>query len=39
VALLVLLVAAAVCLMVLPGLLRKQNLDWRTWMRRQVLRR
>lgn len=38
-ALLVLLIAAAVCLMVLPGLLRKQNLDWRTWMRRQVLRR
>ena len=37
--LLVLLLAAAVCLMVLPGLLRRQKLDWRTWVRRQVIRR
>lgn len=37
--LLVLLLAAAVCLMVLPGLLRRNQLDWRTWVRRQVLRR
>lgn len=37
--LLVLLLAAAVCLMVLPGLLRRNQLDWRTWMRRQVMRR
>nr|WP_297350460.1 type III secretion inner membrane ring lipoprotein SctJ [uncultured Caldimonas sp.] len=33
-----LLVVAAVCVMLLPGLLKKHNLDWR-WMRRQVLRR
>ncbi|MBX3621597.1 MAG: type III secretion inner membrane ring lipoprotein SctJ [Rhizobacter sp.] len=37
--LLVLLLAAAVCLMVLPGLLRRHDLDWRTWVRRQVIRR
>ncbi|MGJ7603934.1 type III secretion system inner membrane ring lipoprotein SctJ [Variovorax sp. LT1R20] len=34
-----LLLLAAVCLMVLPALLRRQGLDWRSWMRRQVLRR
>jgi type III secretion protein J len=34
-----LLLAAAVCVMVLPTLLRRQGLDWRTWVRRQVLRR
>lgn len=34
-----LLLVAAVCLMVLPTLLRRQGLDWRTWARRQVLRR
>jgi type III secretion protein J len=37
--LLVLLLAAAACLMVLPGLLRRNGLDWRTWVRRQVIRR
>ena len=37
--LLVLLLAGAVCLVVLPSLLRRQKLDWRTWARRQVLRR
>lgn len=31
--------AAAVALMALPGLLRRQGLDWRTWVRRQLLRR
>jgi type III secretion protein J len=39
VVLLGLLLAAAVCLMALPTLLRRQGLDWRTWVRRQVLRR
>lgn len=39
VTLLVLLTAGAVSLMVLPMLLRRQGLDWRTWMRRQLLRR
>ncbi|MDR6537772.1 type III secretion system inner membrane ring lipoprotein SctJ [Variovorax soli] len=34
-----LLLAAAVCLMVLPGLLRRQGLDWSSWSRRQVFRR
>jgi type III secretion protein J len=34
-----LLLAAAVCLMVLPGLLRRQGLDWRSWTRSQVFRR
>ena len=34
-----LLLAAAVCVMALPTLLRRQGLDWRTWVRRQVLRR
>jgi len=34
-----LLLLAAVCLMVLPGLLRRQGLDWRGWTRRQVFRR
>jgi len=34
-----LLLAAAACLMVLPALLRRQGIDWRTWARRQVLRR
>lgn len=37
--LLVLLLAAAACLVALPGLLRRQQLDWRTWVRRQVIRR
>ena len=37
--LMVLLFAAAVCLLLLPGLLRRQNLDWRTWARRTVLKR
>jgi type III secretion protein J len=37
--LLVLLLAAAACLMVLPSLLRRNGLDWRTWVRRQVIRR
>lgn len=32
-----LLLLAAVCLMALPTLLRRQGQDWRTWMRRQVL--
>ena len=32
-----LLLLAAVCLMVLPTLLRRQGQDWRTWRRRQVL--
>ena len=39
VALLVLLLGAAACLMVLPSLLRRRGLDWRDWMQRQVLRR
>jgi type III secretion protein J len=39
VVLLGLLLAAAVCVMVLPSLLRRNGLDWRTWVRRQVLRR
>jgi type III secretion protein J len=39
VVLLVLLSAAAVALMVLPTLLRRQGLEWRSWMQRQVLRR
>lgn len=34
-----LLLVAAVCLMVLPTLLRRQGLDWRNWTRRQVFRR
>ncbi|QNK67338.1 type III secretion system inner membrane ring lipoprotein SctJ [Variovorax sp. PAMC26660] len=34
-----LLFLAAVCLMALPALLRRQGLDWRQWMRRQVLKR
>ncbi|NVM90477.1 type III secretion system inner membrane ring lipoprotein SctJ [Variovorax sp. SG517] len=34
-----LLLVAAVCLMVLPVLLRRQGVDWRNWARRQVLRR
>jgi len=37
--LLVLLIGAAVSLMVLPTLLRRRGLDWRTWMQRAVLRR
>lgn len=37
--LLVLLLASAVCLMVLPGLLRRNGIEWRTWVRRQVIRR
>jgi type III secretion protein J len=37
--LLILLLAGAVCLIVLPNLLRKRGIDWYTWMRRQVLRR
>ncbi|WP_432726918.1 type III secretion system inner membrane ring lipoprotein SctJ [Variovorax sp. W6] len=34
-----LLLLAAVCLMVLPALLRRQGVDWRNWTRRQVFRR
>ncbi|SFP40378.1 type III secretion system inner membrane ring lipoprotein SctJ [Variovorax sp. 770b2] len=34
-----LLLLAAICLMALPTLLRRQGQDWRTWMRRQVLKR
>jgi len=34
-----LLLLAAICLMALPALLRRQGQDWRTWMRRQVLKR
>lgn len=37
--LIALLLAAAVCVAVLPTLLRKQGLDWRTWARRQLLKR
>lgn len=37
--LLVLMLAASVCLIVLPSMLRRRNLDWRTWMQRQVFRR
>ncbi|AKJ32080.1 type III secretion system inner membrane ring lipoprotein SctJ [Caldimonas brevitalea] len=36
---LVVLLLGAAALAVLPGLLRRQGLDWRTWMRRQVMRR
>jgi type III secretion protein J len=31
--------AAALCLVALPGLLRRHHLDWRSWARRQLLRR
>ncbi|HEX3138625.1 MAG TPA: EscJ/YscJ/HrcJ family type III secretion inner membrane ring protein, partial [Rhizobacter sp.] len=34
-----LLLAAAACLAVLPRLLRRNGLDWRTWVRQQVVRR
>jgi type III secretion protein J len=37
--LMVLLLAGAACLVALPMLLRRQGLDWRTWARRQLLRR
>lgn len=37
--LLALLLLAAICLMALPALLRREGQDWRTWMRRQVLKR
>jgi type III secretion protein J len=36
---LVLLLLAALCLMALPGLLRRQGVDGRAWFQRQVLRR
>ena len=39
VVLIVLLVMVAISLMVLPGLLRRRGLDWRTWVQREVLRR
>jgi type III secretion protein J len=39
VVLIVLLLAAAGCVLALPTLLRRQGLDWRTWVRRQLLRR
>ncbi|HWP19164.1 MAG TPA: type III secretion inner membrane ring lipoprotein SctJ [Burkholderiaceae bacterium] len=39
VTLLVLLLAAAACLIALPTLLRRQGLDMQTWLRRHVLRR
>ena len=35
----VLLLAAVACVAVLPSLLRRQGLDWRTWARRQLLKR
>jgi type III secretion protein J len=35
----VLLLAAALCLAVLPGLLKRRNVDWRTFLRQQVMRR
>ncbi|CAN7148551.1 MULTISPECIES: type III secretion system inner membrane ring lipoprotein SctJ [unclassified Variovorax] len=34
-----LLAGAVLCLMALPGLLRRQGLDWRSWTRSQVFRR
>lgn len=34
-----LLLAAAVCVMVLPGLLRRRGVPWRTFLQRDVLRR
>jgi len=34
-----LLLAAVVCLAVLPGLLKRRNLDWRTFLRQHVIRR
>lgn len=34
-----LLVMVAISLMVLPALLRRRGLDWRTWLQREVLRR
>ncbi len=37
--LLVLLLAAAACLAVLPGLLRRRGMDWRTWLDQHILRR
>ena len=37
--LLTLLLAAAVCVVVLPDLLRRRGMDWRTFVQRQVLRR
>lgn len=37
--LIALLLAAAACVAFLPGLLRRHDLDWRTWLRRQVIRR
>jgi len=39
VVLLALLLAAAASLMVLPTLLRRRGLDWRSWVQREVLRR
>ncbi len=39
VAAIVLLAMVAVSLMILPGLLRRRGLDWRTWLQREVLRR
>jgi len=35
----VLLLAAVACVAALPGLLRRQGIDWRTWARRQLMRR
>ncbi|MEW6706083.1 MAG: type III secretion system inner membrane ring lipoprotein SctJ [Pseudomonadota bacterium] len=37
--LIVLLLAAAVCVAALPTLLKRQGLDWRTWARRQLVKR
>ena len=37
--LIALLLAGAACVAVLPGLLKRNQLDWRTWIRRQVIRR
>ena len=35
----VLLLAALACVAALPSLLRRQGLDWRTWARRQLMKR
>jgi type III secretion protein J len=35
----VLALAALACVAALPGLLRRQGLDWRTWARRQLMKR
>ncbi|HEX6706141.1 MAG TPA: type III secretion inner membrane ring lipoprotein SctJ [Albitalea sp.] len=37
--LIALLLGGAACLVALPALLRRQGLDWRVWLRRQLVRR